>query len=121
MEVSTVKGARYFVTMIDDYLRYVQVNIIKSKSSVLDVFKRFLSRVENEHTLKVQRLRSDNGGEYTGQYFKAYLELKGIEHEPSASYCPENNGLAERANKTLVEKARIMMYHMDVPVSVSGK
>eukprot|EP00171_Calliarthron_tuberculosum_P003822 IDg3822t1 len=64
---------------------------------------------------QVRSLRTDNGTEYVNNAFKNYLSSKGIEHQTSAPYTPEQNGLAERTNRTLIEKARCMLRHADLP------
>jgi transposase InsO family protein len=70
--------------------------------------------MENATGKTIKRLRSDNGGEYTGRQFKAHLNHHGIKHEKTVPYTPQQNGLAERMNRSLVEMARCMMYHEDV-------
>jgi transposase InsO family protein len=87
---------------------------MKAKSEVLSKFKIFKAAMENATGKTIKRLRSDNGGEYTGRQFKAYLNDHGIKHEKTVPYTPQQNGLAERMNRSLVEMARCMMYHEDV-------
>ena len=70
--------------------------------------------VENQKGGKVKVWRSDNGGEYTSMEFKAYLAGKGIEHQVSISGRPEKNGVAERMNQTLTERARSIKSHADI-------
>ncbi|GMF34426.1 unnamed protein product [Phytophthora fragariaefolia] len=67
--------------------------------------------MENATGKTIKRLRSDNGGEYTDKLFKAYLIRNGIKHEKPVPYTPQQNGLAERMNRSLVEMARCMLYH----------
>ena len=64
---------------------------------------------------RVKNLRSDNGGEYCSNMFDEYLKTKGITHQTTVPYCPEQNGIAERMNRTLVEAARSMMFHAGMP------
>jgi transposase InsO family protein len=114
MQTKTPGGCTYVVTFIDNYSRHVTVHFMKAKSEVLSKFKIFKAAMENATGKTIKRLRSDNGGEYTGRQFKAYLNHHGIKHEKTVPYTPQQNGLAERMNRSLVEMARCMMYHEDV-------
>ncbi|KAE8982608.1 hypothetical protein PR003_g16042 [Phytophthora rubi] len=67
--------------------------------------------MENATGRKIKRIHSDNGGEYTGRLFKEYLSKQGIRHEKTVTYTPQQNELAERMNRSLVEMARCMFYH----------
>jgi transposase InsO family protein len=102
------------VTFFDDYSRHGTVHFMKAKSEVLSKFKIFKAAIENTTDKTIKRLRSDNGGKYTGRQFKVYLNHHGIKHERTVPYTPQQNGLAERMNRSLVEMARCMMFHEDV-------
>ncbi|KAE9074565.1 hypothetical protein PF005_g28294 [Phytophthora fragariae] len=111
MQTKTPGGCAYAVTFIDDFSRHVTVHFTKKKSEVLEKFKMFKADMENATGRKIKRLRSDNGGEYTGRLFKEYLSKQGIRHEKTVPYTPQQNGLAERMNRSFVEMARCMLYH----------
>lgn len=102
-------GSRYFLTFIDDHSRKVFVFFLKAKNEVFNIFKQFQAMVENETDKKIKVLRTDNGGEYVSSNMKNHLQKLGIKHQLTIPYTPEQNGLAERTNRTLVEKARCMM------------
>ena len=72
--------------------------------------------VENQFDLKVKRFRSDNGGEYVNENFKTFCKSHGIAIETTNSYTPQQNGVAERMMRTLMEMARSMIYHSNVPL-----
>ncbi|OWY96592.1 Rve-domain-containing hypothetical protein [Phytophthora megakarya] len=110
----TPGGCTYVVTFIDDYSRHVTVHFMKAKSEVLSKFKFYKAAMENAMGKSIKRLRSDNGGEYTGRQFKAFLNQHGIKHEKTVPYTPQQNGLAERMNRSLVEMARCLLYHESV-------
>ena len=114
MHVKSFGNSQYFVTFIDDYSRYTQVYFLKSKDEVLEKFKEFVSYVSTLGK-KVKVLRSDNGGEYCSKAFDDYLKKNGILHQTTVPYNPEQNGIAERMNRTLLEAARSMMYHAHMP------
>jgi len=111
MLVESLGGKRYFVTFIDDYSRCCMVHFMKHKSEIINKFREFETIVTNECDLKLGALRTDNGGEYISREFQEYLKSRGIRHEPTIAYTPEQNGVAERLNRTLVEAARSMISH----------
>jgi len=104
-------GHKYFVTFIDDYSRCCAVYFLKHRSEVSAKFKEFEAITTNDCGHKIEALRTDNGGEYISNEFKDYLKSRGIRHELTVPYTPEQNGVAERLNRTLVEAARSMMSH----------
>ena len=82
---------------------------------VFEKFKLFDTMVTKECGEPIMKLRTDNAGEYMSTDFQAYLALKGIEHHPTIPYSPQQNGVAERVNRTLVESARAMLSHSNLP------
>lgn len=102
-------GAKYFVSFIDDYSRRVWVYPIKKKSDVFPVFKEFKARVELESEKKIKCLRTDNGREYTDGEFLALCKQEGIKRQFTVTYTPQQNGVAERMNRTLAERIRAML------------
>jgi transposase InsO family protein len=109
METTSIGGARYFLTLIDDHTRKMFVYFLESKSQVAETFEEFQRLVENQTGKKIKVLRTDNGREYVNQGLKNILRKSGIRHQLTVPYCPEQNGLAERANRTIVERARSML------------
>ena len=110
MKTMSLGGARYFLTFIDDFSRKMWVYPLKAKSECFERFKEFKALVEKEVEAEIKVFRSDNGGEYTSNQFQAYLKAQGIVHQTSAPHTPQQNGVAERANRTIVEMARSMIY-----------
>ncbi len=102
-------SAVYFVTFIDDKSRYVWLYVLKSKSEVFSKFREWRAMVEIETGQKLKALRSDNGGEYTSTAFNNYLRTEGIRHELTIPRNPQQNGVAERFNRTLMESTRSML------------
>ena len=103
MSIDSVGGSRYFVTFIDDYLKYTTVYIIKHKSEVLQEFREYVDMVENFTGLRVKRVRSDNAQEYVSKHFKNYCKCCGIMRDDTVPYTPQQNGVAERMNRTIME------------------
>ena len=115
MQTLSHGGKKYFVSFTDDFTRYSAVYFITHKSEVLEKFKEFEAEVTMETDLKIKAIRTDNGGEYVSDNFKRFLKQKGIRHEPTIPYTPQQNGIAERLNRTLVESAGAMLIHSGLP------
>ena len=115
LQVESIGGSRYFVTFIDDYSRCVSIHFIKYKTEVFEKFKHFEAMVTKECGLPIRKLRTDNGGEYMSKDFQTYLALKGIEHQLTVPHSPQQNGVAERLNRTLMESTRAMLSHANLP------
>uniref|UniRef100_A0A2N9GLP2 Gag-Pol polyprotein n=1 Tax=Fagus sylvatica TaxID=28930 RepID=A0A2N9GLP2_FAGSY len=107
--VLSLGGAKYFVSFIDDYSRRCWVYPIKNKADVFPVFKIFKARVELESEKKIKCLRTDNGGEYTSVEFDSFCQQEGIKRQFTVAYTPQQNGVAERMNRTLLERTRAML------------
>lgn len=125
LEVPSLGGSRYFITFIDDYSKWTTVYTMKKKSESLECFIRYHKMAETHtgnklvkvsvirHTSspheKIKALRTDNGGEYLSRKFKAYLEEYGVTHQTTVAYTPQQNGVAERMNRTLIDLVRSML------------
>ncbi|KAH9655417.1 Integrase catalytic domain-containing protein [Citrus sinensis] len=117
----SMRGAKYMVTFIDDYSRRCWVYPIKKKSDVFHVFKEYKARVELESSKKIKCLRTDNGGEYTDGEFLAFCKQEGIQRQFTVAYTPQQNGVAERINRTLTERIRAMLRTAGLPNSFSAE
>ena len=115
MAINSFGGSRYMLSFIDDYSRYSFVYFIKSKDEVFGKFREFVNLVENQTGSKVKAIRTDNGGEYSSKAMAEYCKEKGIRHELTNPYCPEQNGIAERFNRTIIEAAKSMLFHAKLP------
>ncbi|KAL1483376.1 hypothetical protein MTO96_033244 [Rhipicephalus appendiculatus] len=104
----------YFVTFIDDYSRYTVVYPMKTKNEVLQNFDKYRRMVENIHNTKVKTLRSDDGGEYKSKEFNMYLANHGIKHQLTIPGTPEQNGVAERMNQTVLDMTRCLLIESGV-------
>jgi transposase InsO family protein len=112
------KGAKYFVIFKDDFSGYVFIYFIKLKSEVEALFRQLVQRILVETGQHVATLRSDNGGEYFSNKFEEWLKENGIKHESSAPKTPEQNGVSERSNRTIVEPARSMLHAAGLPIEL---
>lgn len=110
MENKSLGKARYFLIFVDDYSRMCFVYFLQSKHQTLRYFKEFQKLVENQQSKKIKVLRSDNGGEFCSTEMETYLKQCGIAHQKTTSFTPEQNGLSERNNRSIVEKARCLLF-----------
>lgn len=106
--VTSKGGSRYFVTFVDDYSRYAWIYFLKHKNEVFNTFKKWKAMVENRTGKKLKTLRSDNGTEYTEGVFKQFCDQEGIVRHWTVRKTPQQNGVAERLNRTLRERAMCM-------------
>lgn len=113
--VSSLGGSNYYVTFIDDSTRKVWVYFLKNKFDVFNTFKKWKTAVELETNLKVKCLKSDNGGEYISTEFTDYCAEHGIRMIKTVPGTPQQNGVAERMNRTLNERARSMRLNVGLP------
>lgn len=109
MSVNSWGGKRYLLTFTDDFSRKSFSYLLKSKAETMSAFIEFKRLVENQTDLKIKRLRTDNGREYCNKAFNRFLRRHGIVHETTVPYNPEQNGVAERLNRTVIEKARSLL------------
>lgn len=99
MRTKSIGGAAYFATFIDDTSRWVDVYFLKSKSDVKEAFLKYKALIENQTECRIKALRTDNGFEYCGPEFTKEEEA-GIRRERTIAHTPQQNGTAERMNRT---------------------
>ncbi|GKU93148.1 hypothetical protein SLEP1_g6772 [Rubroshorea leprosula] len=115
MKVASLGQNLYFILFIDDYTRMTWVYFMSSKAQVFSVFKKFKVLVENQSGYKIKTLRSDNGKEYTSKEFDSFCEDAGIAHQLTVPYTPQQNGVSERKNRTIMEMARCVLHEKKLP------
>jgi hypothetical protein len=114
MPSTSLRRYVYYVSFIDDYSRKTWVYFLKSKDEVLGKFKEFKALVENLSERKIKILRSDNGGEYTSNEFGSFCIDVGIKRELTTPYNPQQNGVAERNNRMIMEVVKTMIHNQDL-------
>lgn len=114
-ETKSIGHARYALTFIDNFSRKVFVYFLSQKNQTFKTFKEFKSLIENQSGKRVKCLRSDGGGEYASAAFGEFLRSNGIIHQKTAPHTPEQNGLAERMNRTLVERTKCLLFDANLP------
>ncbi|RVW28350.1 Retrovirus-related Pol polyprotein from transposon TNT 1-94 [Vitis vinifera] len=113
--IKNISGTRWFVTFVDDHTRVTWVFLMKEKSEVGHIFQTFNLMVQNQFNSKIQVLKSDNAKEYFTSSLSTYLQNHGIIHISSCVDTPQQNGVAERKNRHLLEVARCLMFSSNVP------
>ena len=115
MQTTTPSGNRYVMTMIDDYSGHTTVYLLKNKSEVPSKIREYVKYVQTKFRLTPKRIRADRGGEYTSENLKIFLRDEGIKMELTTPYTPQQNGRAERKNRSLVEMTRSMLADSGLP------
>ena len=115
LKETSLSGAEYFLTFTDDHTRYVWVYILKRKSKVFSKFCEWKAMVEKAYGKRLKTLQMDNGGEFTSSEFEEFLSKDGVQHELTIPKCPQQNGITERLNRTLMETVRCMLSWSGLP------
>ena len=120
MSTQAKGGYEYFITFTGDYSRYSHVYLMKRKSEAFEKFKEFRAEVENQLGKCIKVIQSDRGGEYLLGDFKDYLTQNRIVSQLTAPGTPQQNGVAEKKNRTLLEMVRSMMSYSTLLISFLG-
>ena len=115
MPLPSVGGRYYLATYLDDYSKLSIVRSIAAKSEVATLTIEVIELLENQSGRRLRVIRSDNGTEYLNKTLSDYLKSKGILHQTTVRYTPEQNGAAERLNRTLLERMRAMLEDSKMP------
>ncbi|GJU43048.1 retrovirus-related pol polyprotein from transposon TNT 1-94 [Tanacetum coccineum] len=117
MRVASINGKKYILVIVDDYSRYTWTLFLRSKDETPEVLKDFLTMIQRNLQAQVIIVRTDRGTEFLNKTLHAYFKEEGIEHQTSTPQTPEQNGVVERRNHTLVEAARTMLSASKLPLS----
>jgi hypothetical protein len=115
MPTPSISGAKYILTFIDDATRFATVYFIKNKSDTFIKFINYKALIETQTGKKLKILRSDGGGEYINDEMHQFLAKHGIRHETTTAETPQQNGVAERYNRTLLETIRAIKLSAGIP------
>ncbi|GJS42813.1 putative ribonuclease H-like domain-containing protein [Tanacetum coccineum] len=116
MHVASVNGKNYIIVIVDDYSRFTWVKCFRSKDEAPDFIIKFLKMIQVRLKVPVRRIRTDNGTEFVNQTLREYYEKVGISHETYVARSPQQNGVVERRNRTLIEAARTMLIYAKAPL-----
>lgn len=118
---STSSGNKYIFAVIDDYTRYMWTILLKEKSEAFSKFTKLRDLIEIETGEKIQTFRTDRGGEFVSHEFNEYCEKAAIKRHLTSPYSPQQNGVVERRNRTMMEMARSILKHMKLPNYMWGE
>ena len=116
MRIESINGKKYILVIVDDYSRYTWVMFLRSKDEAPGIIITFLKRIQILLRAQIRIVRTDNGTEFVNQELRAYFESVGITHQTSVVRTPQQNGVVERRNRTLVEAARTMLIYSSAPL-----
>jgi transposase InsO family protein len=111
----SIGGSKYGLVIVDDFSRFTWVFFLSDKGETQETLKKFMRRAQNEFELKIKEVRSDNGIEFKNTGVEEFLGEEGIKHEFLVPYTPQQNGVVERKNRTLIEAARTMLDEYKTP------
>ncbi|GJY00035.1 uncharacterized mitochondrial protein-like protein [Tanacetum coccineum] len=111
MCVASVNGKKYILVIVDDYSRFIWVKCLRSKDEDPDFIIKFRKMIQVRLKVPVRRIRIDNGTEFVNQILREYYKKVGISQETSIVRSPQQNGIVERRNRTLIEAARTMLIY----------
>jgi transposase InsO family protein len=111
----TLGGRRYGFVIVDDYSRYTWVLLLKSKDETHKFFTKFAKQVERTFEEVIKTIRTNNGSKFKNYAMEDFMGEAGIKHEFSALYTPQQNGMVERKNRTIIEMARTMLDEFKSP------
>ncbi|KAG7544127.1 GAG-pre-integrase domain [Arabidopsis thaliana x Arabidopsis arenosa] len=112
---ASTSDKRYILTFIDDYSRKVWVYFLSNKSETFVLFTKFKNQMERETGESLVCLRTDRGGEYMSNEFIQFCEEAGISRQLTTAFTPQQNGVAERKNRTIMEMVRSILNEKEVP------
>ena len=110
MQNTSLRGYVCYASFIDDYSHKNWVYFLKNKYEVFEIFKEFKALIENLSKKRINILRSDNGGEFTSSEFNEYCKEVGIKRELTIPYNPQQNGVEERKNISIMEAMKAMIH-----------
>ncbi|GJW13655.1 putative ribonuclease H-like domain-containing protein [Tanacetum coccineum] len=117
INVKSIMKKSYCLVVTDDFSRFYWVFFFATKDETNGILKTFITEIENQLDYKVKVIRSDNGTEFKNSVMNQFCEMKGIKREFSVARTPQQNGVAERRNRTLIEAARTMLVDSKLPTT----
>ncbi|GKC59473.1 retrovirus-related pol polyprotein from transposon TNT 1-94, partial [Tanacetum coccineum] len=116
MRVASINGKEYILVIVDDYSRYTWTLFLRSKDETPEVLKDFLMMIQKNLQSPVISVRTNRGTEFLNKTLNAFFNQEGIKHQTSTPRIPEQNGIVERRNHTLVEATRTMLLTSKLPL-----
>ncbi|GJW09583.1 putative ribonuclease H-like domain-containing protein [Tanacetum coccineum] len=115
MRVASINGKKYILVIIDDYSRYTWAYFLRTKDEAPDMIIDFVNQVQWNLKASILMIRTDNGTKFKNKKLRAFYAKLGIVHKTSITRTPQQNGVVERRNRTLIEAARTMLIFFKAP------
>ena len=115
---NSLSGYAYYVYFIDDFSRKTWIYFMKNKYEVFSKFKEFKALIENHTENNIKTYQSNNDGEFTSNEYKELCRDSKIKRELTTPYNPQQNGVAEKKNRTIMEAIREMLHDQDIPMYI---
>ncbi|GJV59908.1 putative ribonuclease H-like domain-containing protein [Tanacetum coccineum] len=117
VSMKSINKKSYCLVVTDDFSRFSWVFFLATKDETPEILKNFITGIENQTDHKVKTIRCDNGTEFKNRIMNEFCEMKGIRREFSVARTPQQNGVAERKNRTLIEAAGTMLADSKLPTT----
>ncbi|MBW0546122.1 hypothetical protein O181_085837 [Austropuccinia psidii MF-1] len=111
----SLAGAKYFMILVDQFSGYISMKFLKQMSEALTHFRNFKVYEEKKLNCKIMNITSDGGGKFKNSSFKNFTREQGINHVISSLHIPQHNGIAEQANRSVIEKTRCLLLQSKLP------
>ena len=115
--IQSSTGFKYYLVLVDEFTKFTWVYLLKHKSDTLQVFTDFHAMIQTQFSLPLQVLRTDCGGEFTSNKFNQLCATKGIVHQVSCPHTPQQNDVAERKHRHLIQCALALLSESSLPMS----
>lgn len=113
--MASISRAKFFLTIVDDFSRSVWTFLMQHKTQAVKLISNFVNYVDNQFGLKVKGIRTDNGAEFLSSECQQLLQARGIIHQKSCPYTPQQNGVVERKHRHIIQVARALLHHANLP------
>lgn len=118
--IASLFGAKYFLTIVDDYSRSVWTFLMQNKTQAIKLIVNFIKYVSNQFDTRIKIIRTDNGSEFVGLECQEIFSNNGILHQWSGPYTPQQNGVVERKHRHLLQVARALLHQSGLPQKILG-
>ncbi|MBW0494009.1 hypothetical protein O181_033724 [Austropuccinia psidii MF-1] len=116
IQTASIGGAKYFMIIVDQYTGYINIKFLKLKNDAYMHFQNFKEQAKNKLQKRIQSIMTDGGGEFVNSNFRKLTDQYGIDHIISPPYTPQNNGIAKRGNRLIIEKMRCLLLQSKLPL-----
>lgn len=118
---ATHEGARYFLTLVDDFSRCTWAFLMQHKSDTLRILKHFFAFVSTQFRTHIQSIRTDNASEFFNTECNEFFKSLGVIHQSSCPYTPQQNGMVERKHRHILNVARALKFQGSIPHQYWGE